>query len=133
MPQPNPFGLPQMEVVDSSNVRSIGYDAVKRVLYVRFLPSGRGGLDDGPLYQYQNVPPWLWKKFQASTSKGSYLSVNIKGQRRKGGSHKYPYALWSGSAWRPESAVKAAVVRRKNLRARERDLEKRKGARRRTR
>lgn len=68
----HPKGTAMFEV-DSSNVRSIGWDALRRVLYVRFL-------DDEGTYLYFDVPPARWDEFNNAESKGSFLHEKIKGE-----------------------------------------------------
>jgi len=63
--------MPEMHMVDSSNIESIGYDADARELHVRFLQSGE-------TYVYYNVDEWIFTEFMAADSKGRYLNENIK-------------------------------------------------------
>lgn len=65
-----------MNVV-SSNIRSIGYDASAMVLEVEF--------NNGAVYQYYNVPQYLYDRMMAADSHGRYLDQYVK----KGG---YRYA-----------------------------------------
>jgi hypothetical protein len=56
--------------VSSSNVSSIGYDPDIQTLEVEFL--------NGGTYQYMNVPQNVFDELMVSSSKGSYLSRNVK-------------------------------------------------------
>ena len=62
--------------VASSNVSSIGYDAVTQTLEVEFL-SGR-------VYQYYGVPDHLHEQIMQASSKGQFLNYYIK--------NSYPYS-----------------------------------------
>ncbi len=62
----------QLEPVDSSNVRAIGYDPVTQTLRVEF--------HNGGVYDYSGVPPYKHQELMAAGSKGSHLHNNIKGQ-----------------------------------------------------
>jgi len=62
--------------VDSSNVKSLGYNPASQVLEVEFIRKGGG---DGPVYSYDGVPPEKWQGLMASASKGHYLNAEIKG------------------------------------------------------
>jgi len=66
--------------VDSSNIASIGYDAQAQVLEIEFR---RKGQEQGPVYQYLQVPLEVWEGLLDSPSKGKYFSDQIKG--------RYPY------------------------------------------
>jgi hypothetical protein len=63
--------MPDMTPVDSSNIRSVGYDSSNRELYVQFL--------DNSTYIYSEVPPQLHEELLRAPSKGSYLNRAIKG------------------------------------------------------
>lgn len=58
--------------VQSSNVKSIGYDSVGRVLEVEF--------HNGGVYHYQDVDPEDHKRLMAAQSVGSHLHTHIKGR-----------------------------------------------------
>ena len=68
--------MERMNVV-SSNIRSIGYDAIAMVLEVEF--------NNGAVYQYYNVPQYIYDGLMAADSHGRYLDQYVK----KGG---YRYA-----------------------------------------
>lgn len=63
--------MPEMQMVVSSNIEAIGYDANTRELHVRFLQSGE-------TYVYYSVDEWVFTEFMAADSKGQYLNANIK-------------------------------------------------------
>jgi len=56
--------------VVSSNITSVGYDEVGKLLEVEF--------KDGGVYQYQNVPADINAEFMTSASLGKYFHTNIK-------------------------------------------------------
>jgi len=56
--------------VTSSNIRSIGYDAQSAVLEVEFT--------SGDVYQYFNVPEYLYQQFFNASSHGQFLNDNIR-------------------------------------------------------
>lgn len=58
--------------VSSSNIASIGYDSTTAVLEVEFL--------NGGVYQYYDVPEYVYHELMAAASHGSYLAANIKGR-----------------------------------------------------
>ncbi|NVJ10799.1 KTSC domain-containing protein [Myxococcus sp. AM001] len=60
------------ESVASSNISSIGYDALTQTLEVEFHDSG--------VYQYSQVPANIHAGLLAASSKGSYLASHIKGR-----------------------------------------------------
>jgi hypothetical protein len=53
------------QLVDSTNVVSIGYDPESRTLEVEY---GWGGI-----YQYRDVPPNIWDAFRSAPSKGAFV------------------------------------------------------------
>lgn len=62
--------------VTSSNVVSIGYDESSETLEVEFT--------NGNVYQYYNVPNFLFERLIASDSKGKFINAEIK--------HAYSYS-----------------------------------------
>ncbi len=66
----------EREMVASSNVVSIGYDAGTETLEVEYKGEG--------VYQYYNVPEPLYQQLMASDSKGKFLHVYIR--------NAYPYS-----------------------------------------
>lgn len=65
------MSVPDMELVDSSNIRAIGYDEDNLELWVEF--------NDGSTYIYNGVPEILHTEIMDAPSKGSYLNRVIKG------------------------------------------------------
>jgi len=55
--------------VNSSNVRSVGYSAINKALFVEFI--------DGTIYEYSNVPKVHYDNLIIAGSVGSYLHSNI--------------------------------------------------------
>ena len=58
--------------VDSSMIRSIGYDFDNQVLEVEF--------NTGAVWQYYDFPEHLWYEFESSDSKGKFFHREIKNQ-----------------------------------------------------
>jgi hypothetical protein len=57
-------------VVDSSSLRSIGYDAATQVLEVEFR--------NGSVYRYVNVPTELWASFRRAPSLGKFFQDHVR-------------------------------------------------------
>lgn len=57
-------------VVDSSSLRSIGYDAANLILEVEFR--------NGSVYQYTNVPDELWARFRRAESMGKFFQDHVR-------------------------------------------------------
>lgn len=55
--------------VNSSNIQSIGYDSSSAILEVEFL--------SGDIYQYFNVPEYLYSQFLNAASHGQFLHERI--------------------------------------------------------
>lgn len=62
--------------VASSNVASVGYDAVAETLEIEF--------HSGAIYQYYGVPSGVYEDLMSTPSKGSYLHRNVR--------HAFPYS-----------------------------------------
>jgi len=60
----------QRENVKSSNLKSVGYDALAEVLEIEFL--------DGCVYQYFNVSEYVYNSLMGASSLGKYFSQNIE-------------------------------------------------------
>lgn len=60
----------EREYVDSSMIRSIGYDPITSILEIEF--------NDGAIWDYNDFPEYMWYEFQSSESKGKYFHANIK-------------------------------------------------------
>jgi hypothetical protein len=58
--------------VDSSDIRSIGYDAESSVLEIEF--------KKGSVYQYSEVPAEEHAALMAAESKGKHFNANVKGR-----------------------------------------------------
>ncbi len=58
--------------VSSSDLASVGYDSISRVLEIEFLKGG--------IYQYSKVPDRIYQGLMSASSKGIYLNTYIKGQ-----------------------------------------------------
>jgi len=56
--------------INSSNIRSVGYDPRNRLLEVEF--------SNGNIYQYNGVSDEVQRRFLSSTSAGSYFRDNIE-------------------------------------------------------
>ena len=56
--------------VQSSNLRSVGYDSVTKILEIEF--------HSGGIYQYSNVPPNVYSDLINAPSKGKYFASYIK-------------------------------------------------------
>jgi hypothetical protein len=56
--------------VDSSNIKSVGYDAALETLEVEFL--------SGAIYQYQNVPARVHARLMRAESKGKFFNAHVK-------------------------------------------------------
>lgn len=61
----------EMQSVNSSNIRGIGYDADTHELHVKF--------NSGKKYVYSNVPETEYKGFINAGSHGSHFNRYIKG------------------------------------------------------
>ena len=59
--------------MDSSNIRSIGYDASRQVLEVEFKQTGK-------VYRYAGVPADMANSLVRAPSVGSFFAKHIKGR-----------------------------------------------------
>lgn len=59
-----------MELVSSSSIASIGYDAEKKLAYVQFL--------DASLYAYKGVPQNEFDNLKSAPSVGSYFNQKFR-------------------------------------------------------
>ncbi|CAM5193962.1 KTSC domain-containing protein OS=Bosea thiooxidans OX=53254 GN=SAMN05660750_04307 PE=4 SV=1 [Bosea thiooxidans] len=64
------------QLVASTNIASVGYDAESETLEVEF--------SNGTVYQYYNVGADLYEQFMQSASKGQFLNTYIR--------NAYPYS-----------------------------------------
>jgi len=58
--------------VDSTNLKSIGYDFDKKILEIEFLTKS--------VYQYMEVPISIYTKLVKSNSKGEFFYHSIRGK-----------------------------------------------------
>ena len=58
------------QVVESSSLRSIGYDRATATLEVEF--------SSGGVYRYADVPPELWSAFRHADSKGRFFQDHVR-------------------------------------------------------
>lgn len=58
------------EVVESSSLRSIGYDSRTQTLEVEF--------HSGGVYRYSPVPEEVWTAFRRAPSKGQYFQAFVR-------------------------------------------------------
>jgi len=56
--------------VDSTTMRSVGYDARSRILEIEF--------DSGAVYQYVGVPARIYEELRRAESKGRYFNNEIR-------------------------------------------------------
>lgn len=60
------------QLIVSTALRSVGYDAVARVLEVE--------LQSGPIYRYFDVPLSVYDALMSAPSKGRYFDDNVQGK-----------------------------------------------------
>ncbi len=60
----------QRQSVQSSNLNSLGYDAISQTLEIAF--------NSGGIYQYYGVPLSVYQGLMAATSHGQYFHAYIK-------------------------------------------------------
>ena len=70
--------------VESSQIRSVGFDAEKNEMEIEFKP--------GSIYKYDNVTQELFDEFMRAESKGKFF-----GQAIKSNSEKYPFTKIRGT------------------------------------
>jgi len=58
------------EPVQSSNLRSVGYDAQQKIVEIEF--------HSGGIYQYINVPSEVYTSFIGASSQGKFFAQYIK-------------------------------------------------------
>jgi hypothetical protein len=78
----------QRQAVESTTMRSVGYDRTEQVLEVEF--------QSGGVYQYLDVPSAIYKELSDAESKGQYFNseirdtyefVRLDGRHRAGRAH----------------------------------------------
>jgi hypothetical protein len=62
------------QVVDSSSLRSIGYDRRSQTLEIEF--------DSGGVYRYLDVPNAVWLGLKQAESKGKFFQAHVREQYR---------------------------------------------------
>lgn len=62
------------QTVISSNIKSIGYDLKLKILEIEFR--------EGGIYQYFNVPEFIFNNLMRASSHGSYFNKYIKNNYR---------------------------------------------------
>lgn len=97
-----PASVPEMFPVDSSNVKAVGYDPFKMMLYIQFLGIKTYGYD--PVYRYYKVPESVFTGMMKAPSKGMYVWAHIR--------DKFPYARWMGRGWKKGTALQKASASR---------------------
>lgn len=60
--------------IDSSSIRSVGYDSETQTMEIEFVSRGT--------YQYDSVPEFLYLSFMRSPSKGIYFNKHIGSRYR---------------------------------------------------
>jgi len=59
----------EMQPVESSNLAAVGYDLSQAIMRIEF--------KNGRLYEYYDVPQYIYDELLAAESKGSYAAKNI--------------------------------------------------------
>jgi len=59
-----------MQPVSSSHLTAIGYDDETESVFAEF--------KNGTTYEYFDVPPRVWQRFNQSKSKGKFLWANLR-------------------------------------------------------
>lgn len=80
------------EVVTSSSIRSLGYDARTQTLEVEFV--------SGAVYRYASVPPEVWSELRRAESKGRYFQARVRDHFE---AEAVPAALFTSRAGRQPS------------------------------
>lgn len=60
------------QAIESSNLASVGYDAKNEILEVEFKHGG--------IYQYFDVPEYVFEELMNADSHGVYFSANIRNE-----------------------------------------------------
>ncbi len=63
-----------IETPESSNISRFGYEEASQILHVEF--------KNGSLYNYFDIPEYIFSGMKNAVSKGQYLTENIKGNYR---------------------------------------------------
>jgi len=59
-----------MQLVNSSNIRAVGYDALTNIMRVEF--------NSGSVYDYHQVPEEIYRQLLISPSFGKFFAVHVK-------------------------------------------------------
>lgn len=70
------MGTMERQPINSSMISSAGYDPNNGVLEIEFKKGGA-------IWQYFDVPEYMWNEFQYSDSQGKYFLANIKNTYRE--------------------------------------------------
>jgi hypothetical protein len=65
--------MPELQILDSSSLFGVMYDADSKGLFVCFR-------DSGDIYLYYGLPQEVYNELMAAESKGAYLNQQIKGK-----------------------------------------------------
>lgn len=60
--------------VTSAALKSVGYDAETQILQIEFV--------DGDVYNYFDVPAWIFQGLMNAASHGTFFADNVKGAFR---------------------------------------------------
>lgn len=61
----------ERQSVSSSNIASVGYDDASETLEVEFLKTGK-------VYQYYNVPKFMYERLMEAPSLGTFFNLEIR-------------------------------------------------------
>jgi hypothetical protein len=61
----------ERQSVSSSNIASVGYEEASETLEVEFLKTGK-------VYQYYNVPKFMYERLMESPSLGQFFNLEIR-------------------------------------------------------
>lgn len=61
----------ERQVISSSSIASIGYDSDSETLEIEFLKTGK-------VYEYFNVPQFMYDRLMAAPSQGVFFNAEIK-------------------------------------------------------
>jgi hypothetical protein len=64
----------QMTPVESSRIHAVGYDPNDQILRIQFKRRG----EPGPIYDYDSVPPAVFKAMLGAESIGSFFEAQIR-------------------------------------------------------
>jgi hypothetical protein len=67
--------MPKLHPVSSSSIRAIGYDRVRRELFIDYIASPGN-------YVYEGVPPTVYAELLVAPSKGRFVNFRVKNHYR---------------------------------------------------